>query len=171
MRLPRHWAFRWAPFGPGCTGSAGNSATSQFTPTSVTDRARTPGVAMTDHDEITRLWSDEELDEALRGLHAEVRNSGSVLATARAKVLAAASSKPVSAAADAPSAASADEVSPATDAAAALGATDEPVAPGQYRYIETHAWNTVFSGYNIFQDETLSQGWFRPSRTTPPRTG
>ena len=30
---------------------------------------------MSDHDEITRLWSDEELDEALRSLHAEPDDS------------------------------------------------------------------------------------------------
>jgi len=176
---------------------------------------------MSDYDEITRLWSDEELDEALRDLHAEPRDPGSALATARAKVLAAASGDPISGAIDAASAASADKASPAADAAAepghrrrrwirvalavgiaavlvtvgllipsfitidrtgthyskpvntaeaigvlnqaaaaALGATDEPVAPGQYRYIETHAWNTVFDGdSSIFQDETLSQVW------------
>lgn len=44
-------------------------------------------------------------------------------------------------------------------AVAALGATDEPVAAGQYRFIETHAWSTVFSGYQIFQQENLTQLW------------
>jgi len=76
---------------------------------------------MSDDDEITRLWSDEELDEALRDLHAEPRDPGSALATARAKVLAAASGDPISGAIDAASAASADKASPAADAAAEPG--------------------------------------------------
>ena len=46
---------------------------------------------MTDHDEITRLWSDDELDDALRSLHSDLADSTVVLAAARAKVLAAAS--------------------------------------------------------------------------------
>ena len=45
---------------------------------------------MSDRNEITRMWSDEELDEALRDLHAEPRDAGSALAAAREKVLAAA---------------------------------------------------------------------------------
>ena len=174
---------------------------------------------MSDHDEITRLWSDEELDEALRGLQAEPRDSAGALAAARVKVLAAATGDPVNGAIVAVSTTPADNASPAGDeapalgrrrrwvrvvlaagiaavlvtigllipsffttdrggthqarpvntaeaigvlnlaAAAALGATDEPVAPGQYRYVETHAWSTVFDGYNVFQDETLSQVW------------
>ncbi|HEY7811951.1 MAG TPA: hypothetical protein VIC62_01865 [Nakamurella sp.] len=44
-------------------------------------------------------------------------------------------------------------------AVAAMGAVDEPVGPGQYRYIETHAWWTTFSGYQVFQDENLIRIW------------
>ncbi len=172
---------------------------------------------MTDHDEITRLWSDDELDDALRSLHSDLADSTVVLAAARAKVLAAASGDQLPgavtaawmtftgeelAASEAPAQEagsrharrrwirvalaasiaavlvaigllvpsfitkqnrqvnSAAAISALNQAAvASLGATDEPVRAGQYRYIQTHAWNTVFSGYNIFQDETLSQVW------------
>jgi hypothetical protein len=165
---------------------------------------------MTDHDEITRLWSDDELDEALRGLHAEQRDTTIVLAIARTKVMAAAHGNPVphseastSSSHQAPPAGltapartrrrwirvalaagaaavlvtigllvpsfvtkqnkpvnSAGAISALNEAAvAALGATDEPVAPGQFRYIETHSWNTVFSGYDVYQDENLSEVW------------
>ena len=171
---------------------------------------------MTDHDDITRLWSDDELDAALRGLHAAPPDAGIALAAARAKVLAAAAGDPLPETGTNGSGATADEVIPVAvsaaapgvtshrrrwfrvalavgvaavlvavglllpsfvmkqnkpvnsaaaistlneAAAAALGAVDEPVAAGQYRYIETHAWNTVFSGYNVFQDETISEVW------------
>jgi hypothetical protein len=169
---------------------------------------------MTDHDAITRLWSDDELDEVLRGLHAETPDGTTALATARAKLLAAATGNPVRVTWDgaAPSAASglsagrapvgapvrgrrrwlrigltagiaavlvivgllvpsfvtehdkpvnsAQAIGALNRAAvAALGATDEPVGAGQYRYIETHAWWTTFSGYDIFQDESLIRIW------------
>ena len=172
---------------------------------------------MTDHDGTTRLWSDDELDEALRGLHStpldasEQRDPTIVLAIARAKVMAAADGELVpgaAAAASTPSSHqpptvftprartrrrwfgvalaagiaavlvaigllvpsfvtkqnkpvnSADAINALNAAAvAALGATDEPVAAGQFRYIETHSWNTVFSGYDIYQDENLSEVW------------
>jgi len=179
---------------------------------------------MSDHDEITRLWSDQELDDALRSLHTERPDACSALAAARAKVLAAASGDPVAGTVMAARATSIDRVLPTADAAAApgysrrrwirvalgagiaavlvtvgllipsfitqhskpvntaeaigalkqaaaaaLGATDEPVAPGQYRYIETHAWNTVFSGHNIFQDETLSEIWVPANPDDPTK--
>lgn len=172
---------------------------------------------MTDHDEITRLWSDDELDAALRGLHAAPPDAGIALAAARAKVMAAAAGGPLPDTGSSGSGAIADEGVPVAVSAAApgvishrrcrwfrvalavgvaavlvgvglvvpsfvmkqnkpvnsaaaistlneaavaaLGAVDEPVAAGQYRYIETHAWNTVFSGYNVFQDETISEVW------------
>lgn len=169
---------------------------------------------MTDHGGITRLWSDDELDEALRGLHAETRDGTRALANARAKLLAAATGNPAPAIKiglpETPSPAlragetlavaptrrrrrwvrvalaagiaavlvavgllvpsfvtkqdrpvnSAEAIGVLNRAAvAALGATDEPVGPGQYRYIETHAWWTVFSGYNIFRVENLIRTW------------
>jgi hypothetical protein len=169
---------------------------------------------MTDYDPVTRLWSDDELDEALRGLHAETGDSTQALATARAKLLAAATGNPApvnpNGAPGSPSPGlrvggtgavaptrrrrrwvrgglaagiaavlvtigllvpsfvtkqnrpvnSAEAIGVLNRAAvAALGATDEPVGPGQYRYIETHAWWTVFSGYNIFRVENLIRTW------------
>ena len=64
---------------------------------------------MTDHDEITRLWSEDELDKALRSLHAEHGDSSGALAAARVKVLAAASGDPVNGAIVAASTTPADE--------------------------------------------------------------
>ena len=183
---------------------------------------------MTDHDGTTRLWSDDELDEALRGLHStpldasEQRDPTIVLAIARAKVMAAANGDPGRGAVAAASTTSshqppaaltarartrrrwirvalaagiaavlvaigllvpsfitkqnkpvnsADAISALNAAAvAALGATDEPVAAGQFRYIETHSWNTVFSGYDIYQDENLSEVWV-PAIPDYPRPG
>ena len=180
---------------------------------------------MTDHDEITRLWSDDELDDALRSLHSEQADSTVVLAAARAKVLAAANGDQLPGTVIAASGASTDEESAAFEASAheatghhprrrwfrialaasiaavlivigllvpsfitkqnrpvnsaaaisalnqaavaALGATDEPVRAGQYRYIQTHAWNTVFSGYDIYQDETLSEVWVPATPDAP----
>lgn len=177
---------------------------------------------MTDHDEITRLWSDDELDEALRRLHDEPREHTAALASARAKLLAAATGEPITGIVavapstpsdgvwnDADSAAgpvrlrrrwirvalaagiaavlvavgllipsfvteqhkpinSAEAIGALNQAAvAALGATDEPVGPGRYRYIETHAWWTAFSGYNIFRDENLIQTWV-PANSDDP---
>ncbi len=172
---------------------------------------------MTDRDGITRMWSDDELDEALRELHAETVDAAAALAGARARLLTAVrgpapaapdSTRPVplsgavgaittgSTAAD-PAARrrrrwwrtalaagvaavlvgigilvpsfvtdrhrpvnSAEAIGVLDQAAvAAVGASDEPVRPGQYRYIETHAWWTTFSGYQVFQDENLIRIW------------
>lgn len=168
---------------------------------------------MTDRDGITRMWSDNELDETLRALHAETVDATSALAGARARLLAAATGDPALAApAVAPprpeslpvDSTPSDPVvrhrrrwwrpalavgvaavllgvgllapSFVTDrnrpvnsaeaigvlnqaAAAALGAVDEPVGSGQYRYVETRAWWTTFSGYQVFQDENLIRIW------------
>ena len=166
---------------------------------------------MTDQHEITRMWSEDELDAALRGLHTDQPDPTTALAIARVKVMAAVSGEPMTgslAATATPGSDTHGEAAtsvapkrrrwipiavgagiaavvvavgllvpsyvtehnkPANSAAAisalnqaavaALGATDEPVAAGQYRYIGTHSWSTVFSGYDTFQDEDLTEVW------------
>jgi hypothetical protein len=169
---------------------------------------------MADHDGITRLWSDDDLDEALRELHTPTRDGTQALASARARLMAAATGDPApvtpvrtpvfpSSGAPADATAngarkfgrrrrlrfalvagvaavlvaigmlvpsfvternrpvnSADAIGVLNHATvAALGAADEPVGPGQYRYIGTHAWWTYFSGYDIARDENLIEMW------------
>ena len=169
---------------------------------------------MTAHRGISRLWSDDELDEALSRLHVAAPDDAESLSTARVRLLAAAGGQPIGALpgrSREPSHSSRDHAGPPTiayppkrryrlrialgavvaavlvavglllptfvtrqnklgnsaeaiavlnqAAVGALGATDEPVGPGQYRYIETHVWSTVFGGYDIFRDEQLTRIW------------
>jgi hypothetical protein len=54
-------------------------------------------------------------------------------------------------------------------AAATLGAVDQPVGSSQYRYVETHAWWTGFSGYQVFQDENLIRTWVPADPADPTK--
>jgi hypothetical protein len=124
---------------------------------------------MTDEN-VRQVWSEDELDRALAVLNSEVDTDRGRLAAARAELVRAAggperAAPPLrrqwgrwaAAAAvvtalvagtlviqtvrfgDQPPAASAAAAA-LNSAADKIGASDQPVAPGQYRYIATHAW-------------------------------
>lgn len=54
---------------------------------------------------------------------------------------------------------SADAARSLTQAAAAIGASDQPVGPGQYRYLDTHAWSSVTSRYDVYLVENRITEW------------
>jgi hypothetical protein len=125
---------------------------------------------MTEQENVHEVWSEQELDTALAGLHAGVPAPD--LGATRAELMAAAGARPstqdvgsrrhwlrwaVSAAAvllivagvlivqtvsigDHPPAASAAAAG-LNSAADKVGARDPAVAPGQYRYLAAHSWN------------------------------
>jgi hypothetical protein len=119
-------------------------------------------------DDVREMWSEDELDAALGALQSEVDTDDERLAGARAELLTAAGTKPAAAHAprrlrrwtgwaataativalavglvlghpgnDPVASAAARELN---SAAEKIGGSDQPLGPGQYRYIVEHAW-------------------------------
>lgn len=63
--------------------------------------------------------------------------------------------------------ASADASRALTQAAAAIGASDPVVAPGQYRYLQTHAWWAGTDGDNVRLIENVETVWVPADPSDP----
>jgi hypothetical protein len=142
---------------------------------------------MPEDDNVRTMWSDDELDRALAALHpapdtddrafhrvkaglllagdpvvstpAPKRRRWAWWTASVATVLTVAASvllvQTVQTGSTMPDAAG-DQLS---EAAAKAGTADEPLAPGQYRYITTHAWWLSVSGDYAYLAENLMETW------------